>query len=280
MSSNVKKLYFGTAGIPRSSKESSTESGIERISELELDALEIEFVRGVKMGEDTALAVKKKAQEKNIRLSVHAPYFINLNSPEEGKRLASQERILRSARIGHLCGAECVVFHPGFYGKNPDEAYEIIKKTLKEISSILRHENNPIILRPETMGKKSQFGSLNEIINLSLEIENVQPCIDFSHIHARDGRWNSYEEFYKIIKKIERSLGKEAIKNVHIHISGIDYTEKGEKVHLNLKESDFRYDEWVQVLKDCSVEGVVICESPNLELDAMMLKRLYYGEGE
>jgi len=278
MPSYVKKIYFGTAGIPRSTKESSTEAGIDRISELGLDSLEIEFVRGVKMSADTALSVKKKAQEKNIRLSVHAPYFINLNSAEEGKRLASQERILRSARIGYLCGAESVIFHPGFYGKNPKEAYQVIKKALQEIRSILKSENNPIVLRPETMGKQSQFGSLTEIINLSLEIENVQPCIDFSHLHARDGKWNSYEEFYKIIKKVERNLGKEAIKNVHIHISGIDYTEKGEKVHLNLKESDFRYDEWIQVLKDCSVEGIVICESPNLELDALMLKRLYYGE--
>ncbi|MCP2520408.1 TIM barrel protein [Candidatus Aminicenantes bacterium AC-335-B20] len=279
MPSYAKKIFFGTAGIPRSTKESSTEAGIDRINELGLDSLEIEFVRGVKMSADTAFAVKKRAKEKNIRLSVHAPYFINLNSQEEGKRLASQERILRSARIGHLCGAESVIFHPGFYGRNPEEAYLKIKKSLQEIRSILKSENNPIILRPETMGKKTQFGSLTEIINLCLEIENVQPCIDFSHLHARDGRWNSYEEFYKIIRKIERSLGKDAIKNVHIHISGIDYTEKGEKVHLNLKESDFRYDEWIQVLKDCSVEGIVICESPNLELDALMLKRLYY-EGE
>jgi deoxyribonuclease-4 len=280
MPSYAKKIYFGTAGIPRSSKESSTESGLDRIEELGLDSLEIEFVRGVKMGADTARAVKKRAQEKKIKLSVHAPYFINLNSAEEGKRLASQERILSSARIGYLCGAESVIFHPGFYGKNPEKAFEIIKKSLKEIRSILKSERNPIILRPETMGKKSQFGSLTEIINLSQEIENVQPCLDFSHLHARDGKWNCYEEFYKIIRKVERSLGKEAIKNVHIHISGIDYTDKGEKVHLNLKESDFRYDEWIQVLKDCSVEGTVICESPNLELDALMLKRLYYGEGE
>ncbi|MFQ6082123.1 MAG: TIM barrel protein [Candidatus Aminicenantia bacterium] len=280
MPSSVKKICFGTAGIPRSSKGSSTEAGLDRISELGLDCLEIEFVRGVKMGQETALAVKKKAQKKNIRLSVHAPYFINLNSAETGKRLASQERILSSARIGYLCGAESVVFHPGFYGNDPKSAYEIIKIGIKEIISILKSERNPIILRPETMGKQSQFGSLEEVINLSQEIENVLPCIDFSHVHARDGRWNKYEEFYKIIKKIERTLGQKALKNVHIHISGIDYTEKGEKVHLNLKESDFRYDEWIQVIKDCSLEGMIICESPNLELDALLLKRLYYGEGE
>ncbi|MFB0565324.1 MAG: TIM barrel protein [Candidatus Aminicenantaceae bacterium] len=278
MPSAAKKLFFGTAGIPLSSSSSSTLYGIERIAELELDCLEIEFVKGVKMGTDMAKKIKETAQKHNIRLSVHAPYYVNLNSDEEGMRLASQDRLLNSARMAEVCGAANVVFHAGYYGKfTPDKAYETITKGVKEVASILNSERSSVVLRPETMGKKSQFGSLDEILLLCREVGYLLPCIDFSHLHARDGKSNSYNEFHRIFKKIEKKLGKIVLKNAHIHISGAEYTEKGEREHINLKESDFRYDDWIQVLKDFEVEGIVICESPNLEQDALMLKKLYYS---
>ena len=279
MTSASKKLLFGTAGVPHSASAASTLSGIQRISDLGLDCLEIEFVRGVKIGSDMCQKIREKAKALNVSLSVHAPYYINLNSPEEGKKLASQERLLTSARMAEKCGAKSVVFHAGYYGgTDPEQAYKTIKKGLMDIVSIVRSERNPAAFRPETMGKKSQFGSLEEILFLCRDVDGILPCIDFAHIHAREGKVNSYSEFYRILKKIEKKLGKEALKNVHIHITGVHYTAKGEIKHLNLKDSDFRYDDWIQALKDCTVEGMVICESPNLEQDAKMLKNLYYSQ--
>lgn len=279
MTSASKKLLFGTAGVPHSASASSTLSGIQRISDLGLDCLEIEFVRGVKIGSDMCQKIREKAKALNVSLSVHAPYYINLNSPEEGKKLASQERLLTSARMAEKCGAKSVVFHAGYYmGTDPEQTYKTIKKGLVDVVSIVKSERNPATFRPETMGKKSQFGSLKEILFLCRDIDGILPCIDFAHIHAREGKVNSYNEFHRIIKKIEKKLGKEALKNSHIHITGVHYTAKGEIKHLDLKDSDFRYDDWIQALKDCSVEGMVICESPNLEKDAKMLKNLYYGE--
>lgn len=276
---SASNLLFGTAGVPRKTPLSSTLAGIQQITRLGLDCLEIEFVKGVKMGSDLAREIKKEAVENKVSLSVHAPCYVNLNSPEEGKRLVSQERLLSSARMAEKCGAKSVVFHPGYYGRStPRAAFEIIKKGIMEIVSILRSERSSIILRPETMGKKSQFGSLEEILLLCREIEGIFPCIDFSHIHAREGRVNSYVEFQRVFRKIEKKLGREALKNMHIHISGVEYSEKGEMKHINLKNSDFRYDEWIQTLKDLEVEGMVICESPNLENDAMMLKNLFNQE--
>jgi len=265
-----KKLLFGTAGVPDSAPASSTLSGIQRVAQLGLDCLEIEFVRGLKMGsEDTAKLL-------NVSLSVHAPYYVNLNSPEKGQRLVSQDRILSSARLAKQCGAECVVFHAGYYGKEtPEKAYETIKSGLKDVVSILKSERSPVILRPETMGKRSQFGSLEEILFLCQKVDGLLPCIDFSHIHAREGKVNSYGEFYRILKKIEKKLRGDALKKMHIHISGAEYNKIGEIKHINLKQSDFRYDDWIQALKDYGVEGMVICESPDQELDALMLKKLY-----
>lgn len=277
MNSSVDRLLFGTAGVPQSSSGTSSVSGIREIARLGLDCLEVEFVKGIKMGPDTARHLAREASAENVRLSVHAPYTINLNSPEEGKRLVSQERILNSARLAALCGAQSVIFHPGYYGATSAEtAFETIKKGLKEVISILKSERTPVILRPETMGRKAQFGTLEEILFLCREVDGILPCIDFSHLHARREKANSYPEFRKILLKVAKKLGEAALKNMHIHISGSHYGEKGEIKHLNLKDSDFRYEEWIQALKDMEVRGMLICESPNQEQDALMLKELYF----
>jgi deoxyribonuclease IV len=279
MASAPRGLLFGTAGVPLSASDDSTLSAIERIHALGLDCLEIEFVKGVKMGLDTAGKVRERAASLGVRLSVHAPYFINLNSEDAGKRLASQERILRSARVGAACGATSAVFHAAFYGADPaDRAYAAVKRELQTVMSILRSERLPITLRVETMGKRSQFGSLDEVLSLCRDVDGLQPCLDFSHLHAREGKVNSYEDFHRVLGKVARKLGPRALKNVHIHIAGIHYGDKGEIKHLDLEEADFRYDEWVGALRDLGVEGTVICESPNLEGDALMLKKLYRAQ--
>lgn len=278
MTSASNKLLFGTAGVPLSASPASTLAGIGKIAQMGLECLEIEFVKGVKMGTDLAQKIKEEAKALNVALSVHAPYYINLNSAEEGKRLASQERLLRSARMAEICGAKSVVFHAGYYGEvGPEQAFQTIKEGLKEVVSILKSDRTPVMLRPETLGKRTQFGSLEDILYLCREVDGILPCVDFCHIHAREGKANSYNEFHRILKKIEKKLGSKAIKNMHIHISGVDYNDKGEKKHLNLRDSDFRFDDWIQALENYGVEGTIICESPNLEQDALMLKQLYRG---
>jgi len=279
MASAPRGLLFGTAGVPFSSDDDSTLAGLERIKALGLDCQEIEFVQGVKMGLDTARKVRERAAALGVRLSVHAPYHINLNSEDPGKRLASQERLLKTARVGDACGATSAVFHAAFYGKDTaEETAEAVRTGLKTVLSVLRSERLKIALRIETMGKRSQFGSLDEVLGLCREVDGLQPCLDFSHLHAREGKVNSYTEFERVLGKVARKLGPRALKNVHIHIAGIHYGDKGEIKHLNLEETDFRYDEWLQALRDLGVEGMVICESPNLEADAVMLKKLYNAQ--
>lgn len=271
-----KKLLFGTAGVPRSSKGNNSISGIERVRELGLDCMELEFVQGVRMGEKGAKNVLEASEKENIALSVHAPYYINLNSPEEEKLKASLERIYQAARIGSLCGAESIVLHAAFYQKSSKpEAYANVSKALQDLTGQLRDEGIHAVLRPETMGKRTQFGTLEEVLSLSAEIEGVMPCLDFSHMHAREGKENSYPEFTAILSKVEEVLGKEGLSNMHIHISGIEYDRNGEKKHLILKESDFNYPELLRAFKEFEIKGLVVCESPNLEEDALLLKKTY-----
>lgn len=271
----MKELLFGTAGVPLSTpRPPSSEKGIRRIKELGLGCMELEFVQRVSMGEEAARAVKSVASSIGVVLSVHAPYYINLNSPEKEKLEASKNRLLAAARVGWLCGARNIVFHPAFYhNDSPQEVFKKVRDQLVEIRDILKSEGVEVVLRPETTGKPSQFGSLEEIIALSQEVEGVAPCIDFAHLHARTGgKLNSYGEFCSILKLIRDELGSEALTDMHIHISGISYTAKGEREHLNLKASDMQYEELLRALLDYGVKGLIICESPNLEEDALLLK--------
>ncbi len=270
------RLLFGTAGVPLSTPILTTLAAIEHAKKIGLDCLEVEFVRGVKMGSETAGEIRKKAEALGIRLSAHAPYFINLNSPEEGKRLASQERLAATCRAAALCGAQDVVFHGGYYGESsPEKTFKTVKNGIKEVLSLLRSEKNAVNLRIETMGRRAQFGSLDEVLFICREVDGLLPCLDFSHIHAREGGANAYEDFLRILKKVAKKLGEEALRNLHIHISGVLYGGKGEIKHLDLRESDFHYYSWIRALRDCEAAGMVICESPNLESDALMLKNLY-----
>jgi len=272
----MKGLLFGTGGTPHSAKTLSTISGIERIAELGLGCMEIEFVQGVKMGEAGARLVAEIATKRGIKLSAHAPYFINFNAREPEKIRASQDRLLQTARIASICGAQSIVFHAAFYlGDPPEKAYDTVKKYLGEVMHQLKKENNRVWIRPETMGKPSEFGSLEEIFNLGTELEGIAPCLDFAHWHARTGEFNSYREFASVLEQVKERLGRAALDDIHIHVSGIDYGKKGEIKHLNLKESDFRYTDLLKALKDYDAKGIVICESPNLEEDALLLQATY-----
>jgi deoxyribonuclease-4 len=217
------------------------------------------------------------AQKLRVKLTIHAPYYINLNAHENDKLVASQERLLQSARAASLCGVNDVAFHTAFYMKDdPVEVYGRVKQLLTGIMTEIRKQNKYIQLRPELMGKVSQFGSLEELLNLCSEVEGLSPCLDFAHLHARTGKYNSYYEFRYVLNQMEKKLGRSSLENMNIHLSGISYNSKsGERMHLNMKEYDFKYEELLQALKEQEVKGILICESPNLEEDALLLQETY-----
>ena len=269
------KLRFGTAGIPNSTK-GDTIQGINDISKLGLGSFELEFVRSINISEEKAPLVKKAAKDNDVILTCHAPYFINLNSDDPKKFHASIGRIVNSAKILSLCGGYSVCFHAGFYQKqSPDKVYENIKKVFKKIAQQVKEFDTNIWIRPEISGKIAQFGDLNELVKLSQDFDQVLPCIDFSHLFARTvGKNNTYEEFNSILEQVEK-IGKDAIKNMHIHVSGIEYGDRGEKHHLILEESKFNYKDLMKSLKEFKVAGCLTCESPNIEEDAKLMQKYY-----
>ncbi len=270
------KLLFGTAGIPISTMPRNTTEGVKRVRALGLDAMELEFVQSVNISEEKAPLIRQAAKENNIVLTCHGQYFINLNSVEKEKRDASIERVLKAAKITSMCGGWSVCFHAAYYLGNPDLAYRNVRDGLKEVTKKLKDSGVEIWIRPETGGKISQFGSLEELIKISQEVESVLPCIDFAHHYARSlGKINTYEDFSFILESLEKGLGKEALDNMHCHTEGIEFGNTGERSHLNLDESKLNYQDLIRAWKDFRIKGVIICESPNIEKDALMIKNIY-----
>ena len=270
---------FGTVGSPTGTpkKPGGSVGAIEFSKSIGLEALELGWVQSVRVTEATCALIKGQAAEQKVSLSVHAPYFINLNASEE-EWSKSRKRLMDAAHYGNLAGATDIVFHPGsYFGNDPAAVLKVAIPRLKECVKELRKAKNPVTLRPETMGKSAMLGSFEDTLEMSKAIDGVQPCLDFAHLHARpgDGTMNTVKEWTRILEAYQAALGQEALRSLHIHLSGIEYGPKGEKNHLALDKSDFKLKALFKVLKDFGCAGRILCESPIMEEDALILKKTW-----
>ena len=269
-------LRFGTSGIPLSSPRPSTVHGIRRVRELGLDHLEMAWVNGVRMSDESADAIAAAAREHDLTLTAHAPYFVNLCGADDVVE-RSRGRLEEAARLGARCGAQSFCFHAGFYGTlGAAEANRRVRTELRRVATAVRRRKQAIDIRAELTGKASQVGSLDEVLEWSATVAGVLPCVDFSHRYARDlGAHNRYEDFAATLTAIEARLGRAALDRLHVHISGIEFGPKGERRHEPLRVTKFRWKELLRALKDLRVGGWVVSESPCMEDDALLLQKTY-----
>ena len=262
-------------GTPK--KLGGSVGAIEFSRSIGLNTFELGWVQSVRVTEATCAAIKQTAAEQSVTLSVHASYFFNLNATDD-EWPKSRKRLMDAAHYGNLAGATDIIFHPGsYFGNPPAEVLKVAIPRLKGCVDELRKAKNPVILRPETMGKSAMLGSLEDTLEMSKAIKGVQPCLDFAHLHARpgDGTMNTVKEWSRLLEAYQASLGKEALKSLHIHLSGIAYGPKGEKNHLALGESDLKINFLLEVLGDFGCAGRILCESPAMEEDALLLKKAW-----
>jgi deoxyribonuclease IV len=270
---------FGTVGSPLATPPNpgGTVGGIRYAASIGLDALELAWVNGVRVSETTCASIKQASEETGVVLSVHAPYYINLNGDaEKWPRLRTY--LMDAAHFGNLAGATDIVFHPGtYFGRSPQEVLEVVLPRLRGCVEELRMAGNPVTLRPEISGKAAMLGSLADVLEMSASIPGVAPCMDFAHLHARlgDGAMNSYEEWMAALKQYRAALGESAMQYLHIHLSGINYGPKGEKNHLVMEESDLDFRRLMHALYDSGVKGRIMCESPVMEQDALKFRALW-----
>ncbi|MBI5297493.1 MAG: TIM barrel protein [Chloroflexi bacterium] len=270
---------FGTVGSPTGTpkKPGGSVGAIEFSQSIGLGALELGWVQSVRVTEATCALIKSTGAEQGVALSVHAPYFINLNATDE-EWPKSRKRLMDAAHYGNLAGATDIIFHPGsYFGGDPAEVLKVAIPRLQGCVDDLRQARNPVTLRPETMGKSAMLGSFEDALAMSQSMPQVLPCLDFAHLHARpgDGTMNTYEEWAKYLEAYQKALGKKALKQLHIHLSGIEYGPKGEKNHLPLAEADLNLTALFQALYDFGCGGRILCESPIMEEDALNMKKAW-----
>ncbi len=270
------QFRFGTVGSPKSTpkKPGGSVGALQQIKALGLSALELGWVRSVRVSEATCADIKAVGETDDVAISVHAPYYINLNADDE-EWPKSRQRLMDAAHFGNLAGATDIIFHPGsYFERSPEEVLPIAIRRLSECVQELRAKDNPVTLRPETMGKVAMLGSLADTLEMSQAIDGVEPCIDFAHLHARagDGSMNTKEEWLDAINGYAQKLGKDSLQRLHIHISGIEYSDKGERNHLAIEESDLNLDALLEALMECGCGGRIVCESPVLEEDAILVR--------
>ncbi|MEW6028498.1 MAG: TIM barrel protein [Chloroflexota bacterium] len=270
---------FGTVGSPIGTpkKPGGSVGAIEFSKSIGLTALELGWVQSVRVTEATCAAIKAAGTEQGVALSVHAPYFINLNATDE-EWPKSRKRLMDAAHYGNLAGATDIIFHPGsYFGGDPAEVLKVASPRLRGCIEELQEAGNPVTLRPETMGKSAMLGSFEDTLALSAAMPQVQPCLDFAHLHARpgDGTMNTFDEWSRYLESYGGTLGADALKRLHVHLSGIEYGPKGEKNHLPLADADLNLKALFKALKDFGCAGRILCESPIMEEDALNMKKAW-----
>lgn len=277
-------LRIGISGSPESTPRSGSHHAVARCRELGIGALEMAWVHKVTLSEAGGARVRKACAAHDVVVSVHAPYYINLNSPDAEKRAASIGRIVAAGQAAAWAGARDVVLHLAWYhGDAPAAVLDRVADGLAEASGRLVDlgvaVGRDVVLRPEVMGRKSQFGDLDEVLSLCQRVPGTAPCVDIAHLHARTGAWNSPRAFDELWTSVVDALGAEALGDAHIHISGIAYGPDGERKHLSFAEADLDYRGFLEVLRDRGVGGRVIVESPAREADVGVLMGVWGAMG-
>jgi deoxyribonuclease-4 len=265
-------ITFGPAGIPLSCKGRTVRDGIIYTRNLELDAMEVQFVRGIRMTEEEAVKVRQTAEEAGVQLHVKAPYYINLAGDEQNVEM-SFSKILATGKLAHEMGAQTVVFHPGFYGElSKEETMSRIIKNVRELRNTFVREGWTPRLGMEIMGKRNVFGSLEEVVEVCQKVKGVVPVLDFAHIHARgNGILQNPEDFTAVFEKLS------VLKLDHflIHFTGIHYENGNARYRLPIKKGDLKFEPLCDVLLDANMSASIISTSPILEHDAMYMNIVF-----
>jgi deoxyribonuclease IV len=276
----TEQTRFGPAGFPPMFRlMGATTADVPKLLREEgLDALEYEAVQwGQKpqIGEEHAQKLGEETRKNDVKLSMHGSYYINLAGKKEVVE-ASRRRLIACATAADWMGAYVLVFHVGFYGLFEREfAFKTCLDNIKEVSAEIRSLGLKVKLGPETMGRKFQVGSLDEILTINEQVEGTQLVIDWGHLHARGlGALRKVEDFRAVAEKVEQQLGTEVLRSMHCHFSAIEFNSQGEKEHHTLDEKrygpDFRL--LAEVIADFQMHPTMICETPNLDVDARKMQ--------
>ena len=273
----LNKILFGPAGYP-SEARGNVKRVFQILTEAGMSALEYAAVHGLKTKEDKARMIGELAKETGISMSMHAAYYISLASKSPQTRESSKNRLVKALRFAPLMNVKRIVFHPGYLGGlSKDQAHVVIRDALKQVWETAGDQGGGAFLAPEIAGKLSAYGSIDQIIQLCQDVDGCIPTIDWAHLYARSqGEINDRESYLKVLARFENGLGEVFVNNMHFHISGISFTEKGEAAHRPLGK------EWgpdilplIEIVREVGYTPTFISESTNPLQGALYAKFIF-----
>ena len=275
-------IKFGPSGFcdEFSQSHKSTEEMPKWLEEHGLSAYELSFTNGVRMTNATAEKFGKLFFEKNIEVSVHAPYFINFANPDPEMIEKSNLYIVSCLQKMKFLHSKKLVFHPGTMMKmTREEAFLNTYNNIKKLISVLdEYGFKDYYLCPETMGKHGQIGTVEEIAKICTIDERIIPTIDFGHVNSfHGGILKTEADFDNIFETLKKHLG-DRFNKIHIHFSKIKYGPKGELCHLTFEDEVFgpNFEHLVNSLNKYGIDACVICESRGAQTkDAVTMKNIY-----
>lgn len=277
-------IWFGPSGNSEKFYRDGFKSSWQMpawLARMGLNAYEYQCNKGTNIKRETAERIGEEARNAGIRMSIHAPYYINLASPDDAKRRNSVQYILKTMEIADWMGASRIVVHPGTIGKmSREKAMMLALPVLAEALKEARGEGlSHIIICPEVLGKLSNLGDLDEVLSMCMLDDTMIPCVDFGHIHARSlGSFKSADDFRKLFDTVENAIGLERTRSLHIHFSRVEFTAAGERKHHTFEDTEYGpdFEPLARVLLERGIEPVVICESRDrMAEDACILKEIY-----
>lgn len=262
------QIILGPSGSPLS----SSLEGLHEVKRLGLHAMELSFTHGVRMGIETAKDIGEANKTAGLRLSIHAPYYINLCSEDAQKRTDSVKRILETCERAHHIGATKVIFHPGYYGKlTKEETFQTMKSSVEDMMKTIRANGWKAELAPETTGRLTQFGSLEETLEMSKQT-GCSLCVDIAHIYARNLGEIEYRNVFDVIEQYGH-------KQVNFHFEGIRLNKGGEGSHLEITGNQPDFREFATELLKRNINGTIISESPATWRDSLVMKQILESLG-
>lgn len=250
------------------------------LSDIGLNAFEYSFGRGISISEPTALKIGEEMRKYDIAFSAHAPYYVNFANLEKDNILKSFKFIRQSIEAVKWMSGNRVVFHPATVGKiNRSEALELTKHNIIKLLEYLDNENvDGFILCPETMGKHTQIGTVEEIVDLCTIDTRLVPCFDFGHINSyTHGGLKTEDDYKRCLDTALNILGNRA-KSLHIHFSKIQFGLNGEIKHLTFEDTVYgpEYEPLAKVIDSYGLTPVIICESKGrMAEDALIMKKCH-----
>ncbi len=289
---------FLVAGFPinffNSSYGKKRENIFTWLKEINLDGIELQCTYGIRMKDEQAILYKKLAEENNLTITIHAPYYISLASIKSDVVERSKQEIVKAFALAEKLGATRIIFHPGAgYGTGKEDRKNGLKRLIDALNDVEKNiDTKSIKLYPEIGGKVNQLGSLDEIIEICKNVKYARPCIDLAHLHAREiGSMTSKDAIINVLKKIEKELGRDILEETHFHVYPVDYTEKGEKIHkafgdkvennqLSLFDNNSEYfpkaEDYIDAIKNMKISPITVCEAHNTQdIGAILMKKLY-----